>query len=90
MSLLCWVSWQENQVLGKTIDIAYGGVGVLLPEAIELTEEARIQIPEGIWLRVRPIHIQQENSEEYRVGCKIERIERGEDRWRQLCYVPRW
>jgi hypothetical protein len=90
ISLPCWVSRLEQQVLGKTLDISYRGVAIVLPEAIELTEdEARLQIPEGIWLWGRSIYLREENDG-YRVGYKIERIERGDEPWQQLCYVPRW
>lgn len=90
LSLPCWVNWQERQVQGKTVDISYGGVGVVLPEAVEWTEkEIRVQIAVEIGLRVRAIYLQ-ESVEGYRVGCKIEVIERGKKQWARLCDVPRW
>ena len=94
VNLPCTVSWQDRQVRGKTVDVSYSGVGVLLPETVDVKEnvEAQVQIPEGIWLRVRPVYLQQEheNGERYLVGCKLERVERGEQQWMNLCYVPRW
>ena len=92
VNLPCTVSWQDRQVRGKTVDVSYAGVGVLLPETVDVNAEAQVQIPEGIWLRVRPVYRQQEheNGERYRVGCRIELVERGEQQWMNLCYVPRW
>jgi len=90
VSLPCSVSWQDRHVLGKTVDVSYAGVGVLLSEAVDVNDEILVQVPEGIWLRARPVYLQQENGERCLVGCKIERIERGEQQWMNLCYVPRW
>lgn len=90
VSLPCSVSWQDRQVLGKTVDVSYAGVGVLLSEAVDVNVEVLVQVPEGIQLRVRPVYHKLENSERYLVGCKIELIERGEQQWMNLCYVPRW
>ncbi len=90
VSLPCSVSWQDRQVPARAVDVSYAGVGVLLSEAVDVNAEVLIQIPEGIQLRVRPVYHQLENSERYLVGCKIELIERGEQQWMNLCYVPRW
>ena len=90
VSLPCWVSWQDHQVLGKTVDVSYAGIGVLLSEAIDGNVAALVQVPEGIQLRARPVYHKPENSERHLVGCKIELIERGEQHWMNLCYVPRW
>src|SRR5229473_1674786 len=90
VSLPCSVSWQDRQVQGKTVDVSYAGVGVLLSEAVDVNVEVLVQMPEGIQLRARPVYRQRENSERYLVGCKIELIERGEQQWMNLCYVPRW
>jgi len=90
VSLPCSVSWQDRQVLGKTFDVCYAGVGILLSEAVDVNVEVLVQVPEGIQLRVRPVYHKLENSERYLVGCKIELIERGEQQWMNLCYVPRW
>jgi hypothetical protein len=84
------MSWQDRRGLGKTVDVSYAGVGVLLSEAVDVNVEVLVQVPEGIQLRVRPVYRQEENSERYLVGCKIELIERGEQQWMNLCYVPRW
>jgi hypothetical protein len=84
------VSWQNRQVPGTTVDVSYSGVGVLLSEAVNVNDEILVQMSEGIWLRARPVYLQQENGERCLVGCKIERIERGEQEWLNLCYVPRW
>lgn len=91
ISLPCWVSWRdEHQVLGKTFDVSYNGVGVVLPEVVSTNEvETSIMIPEGIRLWAYPVYRREEN-EGYRVGYRIERIERGEERWRELCYIPQW
>jgi hypothetical protein len=70
--------------------VSYAGVGVLLSEAVDVNVEVVVQVPEGIRLRVRPVYRQHENSERYLIGCKIELIERGEQQWMNLCYVPRW
>ena len=90
VTLPCWVSWQGHQVLGKTVDVSYAGVGILLSETVDVNAELQVQVPEGIQLRARPVYLQQENAERYLVGCKIELIERGEQQWANLCYVPRW
>src|SRR2546427_12727470 len=90
VNLPCTVIWQDRQVRGKTVDVSYGGLGVLLSEAVDVNEEAKVQIPEGIWGRVRPVFLRHENGETYRVGCKIELVERGDQQWMNLCYVPRW
>ena len=90
VSLPCSMSWQDRQGLGKTVDVSYAGVGVLLSETVDMNVEVLVQVPEGIQLRVRPVYHQLENSERYLVGCKIELIERGEQQWLNLCYVPRW
>lgn len=92
VNLPCTVSWQDRQVRGKTIDVSYAGVGVLLSEPIDVNVEAKVQIPDGIGLRVRPVYLQQEhdNGARYLIGCKIELVERGEQQWLNLCYVPRW
>ena len=90
VSFPCWVSWQDRQVQGKTVDVSYAGVGVLLSEAVDVNVEALVQVPEGIQLRARLVYLHQENSERCLVGCKIELIERGEQQWANLCYVPRW
>jgi hypothetical protein len=84
------MSWQDRRGLGKTVDVSYAGVGVLLSEAVDVNVEVLVQVPEGIQLRVRPVYRQEENSERYLVGCKIELIDRGEQQWMNLCYVPRW
>jgi hypothetical protein len=62
----------------------------LLSEAVDVNGEVLVQMPEGIRLRARPVYLRLENSERYLLGCKIERIERGEQQWLNLCYVPRW
>jgi hypothetical protein len=90
VSLPCSVSWQDRQVLGRTVDVSYAGVSVLLSEAVDVNAEILVQMPDGIWLRARPVYVQAENSERYLVGCKVELIERGEQQWQNLCYVPRW
>jgi len=90
VSLPCLVSWQDRLVPARTVDVSYAGIGVFLSEAIDVNVEVLVQVPEGIRLRVRPVYRQQENSENFHVGCKVELIERGEQQWANLCYVPRW
>ena len=90
VSLPCWVSWRDRQVHGRTVDVSYTGVGVLLSEPVEVNVEAKIQLPEGIKLQVRPVYLQREDGELCLVGNKIEFIEQGEQQWMNLCYVPRW
>jgi len=81
VSLPCTASWPDRQVRGKTVDVSYAGVGVLLSEPVGVDVEVLVQI-----------YLQQEheNGAKYLVGCKIELIERGEQQWMNLCYVPRW
>src|SRR5207244_10298659 len=90
VSLPCLVSWQDRLIPARTVDVSYAGIGVFLSEAIDVNVEVLVQVPEGIRLRVRPVYRQQENSENFHVGCKVELIERGEQQWANLCYVPRW
>ena len=90
VSLPCWVRWQDRQAPARSVDVSYAGVGILLSEAVDVNVEVLIQVPEGIQLRVRPLYLERQNSESYHVGCKIEFIERGEQQWMNLCYVPRW
>jgi len=45
VSLPCSVSWQDRQVLGKTFDVCYAGVGILLAEAVDVNVEVLIQVP---------------------------------------------
>jgi hypothetical protein len=91
LSLPCWVSWRnEHQVLGKTFDVSYSGLGIVLPEVANSNEvETSIMIPEAILLWAHPVYRREENGG-YRVGYRIDRIERGEERWRGLCYIPQW
>jgi len=59
VNLPCTVIWQDRQVRGKTVDVSYTGLGVLLSEAVDVNVEAKVQIPEGIWLRVQPVYLRQ-------------------------------
>ncbi len=90
VSLPCWVTWQDRQVHGRTVDVSYAGIGILLAEVVDVNVEVQVQMPEGIRLRVRPVYLQQANEERHLMGCKIEFIEHGEQQWMNLCYVPRW
>ena len=93
VSLPCWVTWQDHQLHGRTVDVSYSGAGVLLSEAVDVNVvnvEAKVQMPEGIRLRVRPVYLQVTNGERNLMGCKIVFIEQGEQEWMNLCYVPRW
>ncbi len=91
ISLPCWVSWRnEHQVLGKTFDVSYSGMGIVLAEAVNVNGvETSIMIPEGILLWAHPVYCREEDNS-HRVGYRIERIERGDERWRELCYIPQW
>jgi len=84
------VSWEDRRVTGKTVDVSYAGLGVLLSDSVDVNAEAQVQMPEGIRLRVQPVYLQQANGERNLMGCKIEFIEQGEQEWMNLCYVPRW
>ena len=90
VNLPCTVIWQDRQVRGKTVDVSYAGLGVLLAEAVDVNAEMQVQMPEGIRLRVRPVYLEQANGERNLMGCRIEFIEHGEPQWMNLCYVPRW
>ena len=90
----CQVSYFDRLITGKIVDVSYNGVGILLPQAVELTEVATVQLPERIRLRVRPAYNQpvytHEESAQYRVGYKIQLIEQGQRTWTNLCHVVRW
>ena len=65
----------------------------MLAEAVDVSVvdvEAKVQMPEGIRLRVRPVYLQEANGARNLIGCKIESVEQGEQQWMNLCYVPRW
>jgi hypothetical protein len=59
-----------------------------------LTEAASVELPERIRLRVRPVYNQpvstQEERAQYRVGYKIQHIEKGQRAWTNLCHVVHW
>ena len=90
MRLPCWVNWEQHRVQGTIADVSYCGVAVVIAKASEWTaKEARIEIPEGISLKVRPVYLQEE-GESRRVGCKIELIGGGKKQWARLCDIPHW
>lgn len=81
-------------MLGRTSDVSYEGVTILLRVPIELASEEATEIfltqgEEEIVLRARPIHTQPWRDSS-RVGFKVVHVERGEQKWHQLCYVPSW
>ena len=93
----CRVSCADRLIMGKIVDVSYNGVSILLPQAVELTEVATVQLPERIRLRVRPVYNQPvftrtllEESARYRVGYKIQLIEQGQRPWTKLCHVVHW
>lgn len=90
MHLPCLVDWERFRVQATIADVSYCGVGIVIAKASGWTkEEARIEIPEGISLKVRPVYLQEEGKN-HRIGCKIELIAGGKKQWPQLCDVPRW
>ena len=90
----CRVSCVDRLITGKTVDVSYDGMSMLLPAAIELTETASVEIPKRIRLRVRPVYTQpvftHEESTQYRVGFKVQLIEQGNREWTNLCHVVHW
>ena len=83
----CMVSWQGQRVSGTVRDLSHNGIAVMLPGITEVaTEEALIQVPDGIMLRVRPVHVQQ-RAEMNLTGFKIQAIEKGAEQWKRLCSV---
>ena len=92
--MTCQVNCMDRLITGKIVDVSYNGVGIVLPQAVELTEAASVVLPERVRLRVRPVYNQpvstQEESAQYRVGYKIQLIEQGQRTWTNLCHVVRW
>jgi hypothetical protein len=90
----CQVNCLDRLITGQIVDVSYNGVGIVLPQAVELTEAASIELPERIRLRVRPVYNQpvstREESAQYRVGYKIQHIEKGQRAWDSLCHVVHW
>lgn len=83
----CLVSWQGQQVSGTVRDISHAGIAVMLPGITEVaTEEAVIQVPDGITLRARPVHVQPK-AEMNLTGFQIETVEKGAEQWKRLCSV---
>jgi len=92
--MTCQVNCMDRLITGKVVDVSYNGVGIVLPQAVELTEAVSVVLPERIRLRVRPVYNQpvytHEESAQYRVGYKIQLIEQGQRTWTNLCHVVRW
>jgi len=93
--MTCQVNYPDRLITGQIVDVSYNGVGIVLPQAVELTEAASVVLPERIRLRVRPVYNQpvythHEESAQYRVGYKIQLIEQGQRTWTNLCHVVRW
>jgi len=92
--MTCQVNCLDRLITGKIVDVSYNGVGIVLPQAVELTEAASVELPERIRLRVRPVYNQpvstREEREQYRVGYKVQLIEQGQRTWTNLCHVVRW
>jgi hypothetical protein len=90
----CQVYFLDRLISGKIVDVSYNGVGIVLPQAVDLTEAASVELPERIRLRVRPVYTQpvstREERAQYRVGCKIQFIEKGQRVWTNLCHVVHW
>lgn len=90
MRLPCWVYWEQDRVQATIADISYCGVSVVIAKTSGWTkEEARIEMPEGVSLKVRPVYVREE-GENHRVGCKIELIGGAKKQWLRMCDVPRW
>jgi hypothetical protein len=90
----CQVYCLDHLITGKIVDVSYNGVGIVLPQAVDLTEAASVELPVGIRLRVRPVYNQPvstpEERAQYRVGYKIQLIEKGQRTWTNLCHVVHW
>jgi hypothetical protein len=90
----CQVNCLDRLITGKIVDVSYNGVGIVLPQAVEMTEVASVELPERIRLRVRPVYNRpvstQEESAQYRVGYTIQLIEKGQRAWTNLCHVVHW
>jgi hypothetical protein len=90
----CRVNCLDRLITGLIVDVSYNGVGIVLPQAVELTEAASVKLPERIRLRVRPVYNQpvstREQSAQYRIGYKIQHIEKGQRAWDSLCHVVHW
>jgi len=93
----CLVNCLNRLITGKIVDVSYNGVGIVLPQAVELTEDASVELPERIRLRVQPVYNQpvftrtlQEESTQYRVGYKVQLIQQGKRDWTNLCHVVHW
>ena len=90
----CRVSCADRLIMGKIFDMSYNGVSLLLPGTIELTEAASVELPEKIRLRVQPVYNQpvfsQQARDQYRIGFKVQFVERGQRAWTSLCHVVHW
>lgn len=89
-SVPCRLTWQERQILGTMIDVSYSGLALSLSGEAQLSVEREvvIHIPDAITLRARPVYIHHQQGEDKRVGFKLASIERGEEHWHSLCFVP--
>src|SRR5437879_13007581 len=92
--MTCQVNYPDRLITGKIVDVSYNGVGIVLPQAVELTEAASVVLPESIRLRVRPVYnlpvYTPEAIAQYRVGYKIQLSEQGQRTWTNLSRVVRW
>jgi hypothetical protein len=90
----CRVNCVGRLITGKVVDVSYNGVGIVLPQAVELTEVASVELPDRIRLRVHPVYNEPVDAREewaqYRVGYKIQLIEQGQRIWTNLCHVVHW
>ena len=90
----CQVCCLNRLITGEIVDVSYDGVGIVLHQAVELTEAASVELPERIRLRVRPMYTQpiytRGERAQYRVGYKIQLIEKGQRAWTNLCHVVHW
>src|SRR2546426_7384370 len=64
--MTCQVNCLDRLITGKIVDVSYNGVGIVLPQAVELTEAASVVLPERIRLRVRPVYNQPVSTQEER------------------------
>ena len=81
-------------MLGRIRDASCEGLAVLLSSPVDLIREELVAIhfarqEEEIVLRARPVQARPW-IDSSRVGFQIVHVERGQQEWTQLCYVPSW
>lgn len=81
-------------MLGRIRDVSCEGLAVLLRSPSDLTRKELVAIhfaqqEKTIVLRARPVQARPW-LDSSRVGFQIVHVERGQQEWNQLCYVPSW